>query len=190
MLVAFAAVWFIVFLPSVGKRSRDKDETARARREERERLTANASPVISAKVGRAKTTNRVFLTATVLAIVATLVAVFQGSTLGAIVGVSAVAVFAVLSRVAKSRISRTLETGSRRRAKMPTGLTGSSTETEAELEFVEDNSWSPNALPQQAYQSKLGTLETPNLADVVNIEFPGELDSETLDEILRRRRAN
>jgi hypothetical protein len=59
-----------------------------------------------------------------------------------------------------------------------------------ELNWVEDNTWRPSELPNQVYQSKIGTLENPTLADVVNIEYPSELDSKTLDEILRRRRAN
>ena len=190
MLVAFAAVWFIVFLPSVGKKNRDKDASSKARREQREALTAKSSPAIAGKVSKAKTAERVLLGLTIAAIVATLVAVFQGSTLGAIVGVTAVAAFAVFSRVAHSRISSALETGSRRRAKLAPGLTAGIAQNTDAAEFVEDKTWNPIALPQQVYQSKIGTLESPTLAEVVNLEIPQVLESETLDEILRRRRAN
>jgi hypothetical protein len=190
MLVAFAAVWFIVFLPSVGKKNRDKDASSKARREQREALTANSSPVIAGKVSKAKTAERVLLALTTAAILATLVAVFQGSTLGAVVGVAAIATFAVLSRVAHSKISNALKTGSRRRAKLAPGLTDGSRPSADVDNFVEDKTWNPTALPQQVYQSKVGTLDTPTLAEVVKLEIPQVLESETLDEILRRRRAN
>ena len=50
--------------------------------------------------------------------------------------------------------------------------------------------WRAEQVPAQTYQRRVGKLETPKLADVVELEVQEKLDSETLDEILRRRRAN
>ena len=190
MLVALAAVWFIVFLPSVGKKNRDKDEASKGRRERREKLTVNSSPAIANSVARANLFKRSLLVAAGLAAIATFVFVFQGSTLGAAIGVGTVAIFAVLSRVASTRASRAISAGSKRRNKIPTGIVGEKVESIDDEEFFDDRAWRPSELPEQAYRVQVGTLETPTLADVVKIEFPRELDSETLDEILRRRRAN
>ncbi len=186
MLVALAAVWFIVFLPSMNKRKGEKVEGANERRERRNKIATASSPQVSA----AKQLKRVFLWAAVLSVVAAIVSVFQGSTLGAGVSVAAIASFTLASRAANARISKALLAGSSRRNKIGPGLTDRVGERAEEVDWVEDNTWRPNELPEQVYRSKVGTLENPTLADVVNIEFPGELDSKTLDEILRRRRAN
>jgi hypothetical protein len=190
MLVALAAVWFIVFLPSVGKKNRDKDDASRDRRERRQKLTANSSPQIASRVAKANNAKRVLLTAAGVAAVATFVAVFQGSILGAGIGLAAVVSFAVVARIASLRANSAIVSGARRRGKLPAGIVGEKVETYEDEEFFDDRAWRPNELPEQAYKAQVGTLENPTLADVVNIEFPRELDSETLDEILRRRRAN
>lgn len=190
MLVALAAVWFIVFLPSVGKKNRDKDEVSRERRERKEKLTANSSPQIASRVAKAKNLSRAFLAAASVAAVATFVFVFQGSILGAGIGLAAVVSFAVLARVASLRANSAIVSGARRRSKLPTGIVGEKVDYYEDEEFFDDRAWRPNQLPEQAYKAQVGTLENPTLADVVNIEFPREFDSETLDEILRRRRAN
>ena len=190
MLVALAAVWFIVFLPSLGKRNRDKDDVSRERRERREQLSVNASAETSGLVSKAKKAQRVFLVLAAISVIATIVSVFQGSTLGAGVGAAVAAGFVLLSRIASARASKAIGSASARRNKIPTGIVGSKIEFEEEQELFDDRSWAPTELPEQAYRSRIGTLENPTLADVVQIEFPGELDSKTLDEILRRRRAN
>jgi hypothetical protein len=190
MLVALAAVWFIVFLPSMNKRKNDKDEVARERQERRNKLAAAASPLLAKQVSTAKLLKGIFIGAAGVSVAGAIVAVFQGSTLGAGIGVGAVSVFVIASRLANLRASNALAAGSRRRNKIAPGLAGALGDRAEELNWVEDNTWRPNELPEQAYRAKVGTLENPTLADVVNIEFPGELASETLDEILRRRRAN
>jgi hypothetical protein len=187
MLVALAAVWFIVFLPSVTKRNQDKDEVARDRRVRKEKLTVSASPFIAEQVKRAKTKKRLFVSVVVTAAVAGLVALFQGWTIAAVIAVAVAAASAVMARLATAKASRAIATGSSRRTKIGSGLEAP---LEAEVEPVEDSTWKPTQVPAQTYQGRVGTLETATLADVVKIEFSQELDRETLDEILRRRRAN
>lgn len=187
MLVALAAVWFIVFLPSVTKRNQDKDDVARERRVRKEQLAVTASPLIAVQVKRARANKRLFVSIAVTTAVVGLVAVFQGWTIAAVIAVSVAAASAVMTRRATTRASRAIATGSSRRTKIGSGLEAP---LEVESEPVEDSSWKPNQVPAQTYQGRVGTLETATLADVVNIEFSQELDRETLDEILRRRRAN
>lgn len=187
MLVALVAVWFIVFLPSVSKKSQDKDDVARDRRVRKEKLTVSASPFIASQVKRAKLSKRVFISLASVAASTGLVAVFLGWTIPAVVAVGAATTFAVLARLATTAASRAIATGSSRRTKIGSGLEAPAQD---EAELVEDSTWNPTQVPSQTYQGRVGTLETATLADVVNIEFSQELDRETLDEILRRRRAN
>jgi hypothetical protein len=119
-----------------------------------------------------------------------IVSVFQGQPIWAVAAVVFAAVFVVLARLVATQASRAVMRGSNRRTKIGNGLSNEISEQAEEFEVSEEKTWSPNQLPAQAYRSQVGTLESPKLADVVNIEFPGELATETLDEILRRRRAN
>ena len=190
MLVALAVVWFIVFLPSVSKRNQDKDELARDRRVRRDRLTAQASPSIASQVKRANAAKVAFAAAAALAAIASIVALVLGSAFWPVAGVSAVAIFAFLSRLSALRASRAVSNSANRRTKIGSGLDAQLIGEGEEPELIDDRSWRPTEVPGQTYQAQLGTLENPTLADVVNIESAKDFDSETLDEILRRRRAN
>ena len=190
MLVALAVVWIIVFLPSFSKRGQDKDDLARDRRVRRNLLTAQASPFTALQVRRSNAAKLTFAAASALAAIAGLVAVFLGSASWTIAAVTLAGAFAVLSRISALRVSRAISNSANRRTKIGTGLDAQLIEEGEEPEFVDERVWRPTEVPGQTYQGQLGTLENPTLADVVKIEFPQEFDSETLDEILRRRRAN
>lgn len=190
MLVALAVVWIVVFLPSVTNRNQDKSEVVRERRLRREQLTVNASQAITELVRKARARKRVFVSAAALAAIGGLVAVLQGSTLWAAVATALAASFALMFRFTSSKVARAIEDGSKRRTKIGPGLDARMVDTTAEEPEVDDQSWKPTQVPEQTYQNRLGTLESPTLADVVEIESSRELARETLDEILRRRRAN
>jgi hypothetical protein len=190
MLVALAVVWIIVFLPSFSKRGQDKDDLARDRRVRRNLLTAQASPFTALQVRRSNAAKLTFAAASALAAIAGLVAVFLGSASWTIAAVTLAGAFAVLARISALRVSRAISNSANRRTKIGTGLDAQLIEEVEEPEFVDVRIWRPTVVPGQTYQGQLGTLENPTLADVVNIESSREFDSETLDEILRRRRAN
>jgi hypothetical protein len=74
-----------------------------------------------------------------------------------------------------------------------------------EKAVVDSRNWDPQSVPSQLYRSEQGTLETPQLAEIVSLEektrqerekygvnFANDVDATriNLDEILRRRRAN
>jgi hypothetical protein len=190
MLVALAAVWFIVFMPTVGKRNSGKNDAARNRRQSREKVAIGSSPELAKRASRAKVAQFGLAAMAAGSATVAIVSVFQGQSIWASAAVVFAGVFVVLTRLVSTQASRAVLRDSNRRTKIGNGLSNEISEKAEEFEVSEDKTWSPNQLPAQAYRSQVGTLENPTLADVVNIEFPGELATETLDEILRRRRAN
>jgi len=189
MLVALAAVWFLVFLPSLHGRSKDATSESVDRSSRRALLNENVSSLVASQARTARLSKQVFALLSITSGLASIASVFQGSAVAALVLAAAVAGFVALSRLANNRLNRILVSGSNRRNKISSGLSGSVEKTvEPDVE-IEDRRWTPNETPKQGLLNRVGTLESPTLADVVEIEFPGELDSKALDEMLRRRRA-
>ena len=189
MLVALAAVWFLVFLPALNGRSKESRSESLERSNRRALLNENVSPLVASNAKTARLSKQVFAMLSIASGIASIVFVFQGSAISSIIAAGSVAGFVTLSRLANARLNRILVSGSTRRNKVSSGLSGSVTENNDAEVVVEDRRWTPNETPKQGLLNRVGTLETPTLADVVEIEFPGELDSKALDEILRRRRA-
>lgn len=189
MLVALAAVWFLVFLPSLTGKSKESRSESLDRSTRRALLNENVSPRVASSARVARLSKQVFALLSIFSGIASIVSVFQGTAVAALVLAAAVAGFVALSRLANNRLNRILVSGSNRRNKISSGLSGSVEKTvEPDVE-IEDRRWTPNETPKQGLLNRVGTLESPTLADVVEIEFPGELDSKALDEMLRRRRA-
>lgn len=189
MLVALAAVWFLVFLPSLTGKGKESRSESLDRSTRRALLNENVSPRVASSARTARLSKQVFALLSIASGIASIVSVFQGSALAALVSAAAVAGFVAASRLANRRLNRILVSGSNRRNKISSGLSGSVEKiVEPDVE-IEDRRWTPNENPKQGLLNRVGTLESPTLADVVEIEFPGELDSKALDEILRRRRA-
>lgn len=189
MLVALTAVWFLVFLPALTNRGKDKASENADRSKRRALLNENVSPQVASNARLARLAKQVFAILSIVSGVTSIVAVFQGDAVFALSSTGAVAGFVTLSRLANARLNRVLVSGSNRRNKISSGLSGSVEKTVEPAVEIEDRLWTPNETPKQGLLNRVGTLESPTLADVVEIEFPGELDSKELDEILRRRRA-
>ncbi len=189
MLVALAAVWFLVFLPALNGRGKENRSESLERSTRRALLNENVSPRVASRARTARLSKQVFALLSIASGIASIVSVFQGAALAALVSAAAVAGFVAASRLANRRLNRILVSGSNRRNKISSGLSGSGEKiVEPDVE-IEDRRWTPNETPKQGLLNRVGTLESPTLADVVEIDFPGELDSKALDEILRRRRA-
>lgn len=77
--------------------------------------------------------------------------------------------------------------------------------SDEERSFIDSRKWDPRSVPAQLYRSESGTLENPQLAEIVSMEEKSGQEREkygvnyandgdatriNLDEILRRRRAN
>jgi hypothetical protein len=189
MLVALAAVWFLVFLPALNGRGKEGRSESLDRSTRRALLNEHVSPRVAASARAARLSKQVFALLSIASGIASIVFVFQGAAVGALIAAGFVAGFVALSRIANARLNRILVSGSNRRNKVSAGLSGSLEKSIEPTEEIEDRRWTPNEAPKQGLLNRVGTLESPTLADVVEIEFPGELDSKELDEILRRRRA-
>ena len=164
-MVALAVAWFLVFMPSSGK----------SRMQQIDRVVLRRRTVVGVGVGL---------------VVAGVAAYFAGQGLIVAVGFGAVLLgFGVVFGVRQLRIRRSLPATTRRR-QVPTGLTADQAEPEPEIEYTNPRAWTAGQVPSQTLRPKYAKLETPTLADVVDLPKPQELKSETLDEIMRRRRAN
>jgi hypothetical protein len=169
MMVALAAVWFIVFMPALSKR----DQKTKATSQNRVLLTRRLLVLLG------------------LAAVAGVVAAFvsgQGVIVSIGLGVIAVALGLVagIKRIASARATRTVSP----RVRVATGLTADQAEPEPVIEYRNPRAWQAGEFPSQTLRPTYAKLETPTLADVIKLSQPKELSSETLDEIMRRRRAN
>jgi hypothetical protein len=221
MLAALAGVWLLVFVPSWMKTSSSREQqraAAQMERQERRDLRAKSlntqTAAVAIKVRRAFIVKRVSGVLSMVAIAATLwVAAVFGSfenpwmPLG--ISVSSFAVFFATNRLAHSLQIRALNSASQRRrpANFDAAVRRSMQQTvvapqASEIEVKDPRAWNATGVPSQILRSPVGTLETPEIADVVdfaaslerreneNSQVPVETSSINLDEILRRRRAN
>ena len=188
-LVALGLVWFFMLVPSWSKRHEQKEEVAREREQVRERLNRSVSASVALKYERASRTKRFALVFAVSAATVSILALLQAAATIAIGAGVVFAIAALLHQLAHRSQKQLLVEGGRVRTRISSGVVGSVQKPQAEP-AVDPRAWTPEAFPKQTLQNPVGTLESVQLAEVVEFEKRAELDSETLDEILRRRRAN
>ena len=164
MLAALALIWFLLFVPSWTKRSEQKGDVARERQAQRDKLSRSVSAGVAIKAARVSRTKIVSLTFAIVGAGVSTVSLIQG---GVLVSSIAAAVFVLAGLIGKSPVARKRE----------------------ESTTVDEKVWTPDEVPNQVF-GRVGTLEEIVLAEVVELPKQEELDSKTLDEILRRRRAN
>lgn len=190
-LVALGLVWFFMLVPSWSKRHELKEEASRERAQVRERLNRSVSASVAVKYQRASRTKRFAITAAASSATVSVLALLQASVPVAVGSGSVFAISALLYTLANSAQKQLLVEGGRVRTRISSGVSGFTKRLEQTPTVeVDPRAWTPEEFPKQTFQSQVGTLESVQLAEVVSIEKPAELDSETLDEILRRRRAN
>ena len=186
MILAVAAIWFLVFLPSFVKgdasKAESKPQRVKVETEVATQLSERAQMALRARRGRAILA---ILTATsfVVAGLASLATIADGS--GLVVALASgvsTAVFAWLT-ARSNRNYRELLTGAVRKT-IP--LTAPKA-TRVKVEQTENNNgFQPTEVPKQTYL-QTGAIEIVELAEVVSLE-PKEVPIESIDEILRRRR--
>jgi hypothetical protein len=203
MLLALAAVWFAVFIPSWATRSNEKDSQRSRVRELKDALKSTGEN------GRA-TAKVAVQSSRLLALRSTLLTVFVASIAVLTWSVStwtneiityAVAGGSVL--VAFSSLAAVRAVNLRYRAKLAQGRTIRKTKRidpslfnpnkDANITVSENKTgWTASRVPDQLYRGSQGTLIEQNFAEVVELPTAKQpaLDSQTLDEILRRRRSN
>lgn len=186
-ILAIAAIWFLVFLPSFVKgdqskgqgrdRSLDVTETINQRLGEKAQLAL-----------RARRKRSVFAVATVVAFVVAGLSVLEFTVTGAglPLAIGSVLITSVLTWFTyRAHINyRNQLTGSVRRS-VP--ITTSTLATKNE-QTQSSAGWQPGTLPKQSYL-QTGAIEIVELAEVVELETEPVAEQDIrIDEILRRRR--
>jgi hypothetical protein len=209
MFVVLGAVWFLYFVPSFSKRSQEReaehDELVAVRREAREIKTKLSSSRIkqSADAGaRALGAKRLGSLVTFIGLgsgiwAATLLNSIEFAWAG-VAGGFALAVAGVVLNRAANRSYRAAVSQSQSRRKSRPFVYSASYQTPAEnasalrTNGLPDNSWQSPGVPSQIYRGSEGTVLPTQFAEVVELEAAKAptLEAETLDEILRKRRAN
>jgi hypothetical protein len=210
MFLIIAGLWLWVFIPSWFKRSHERQADKTSKRQVRREVKLSRSSVQKSAISnlaernyRLAMTQRIFSAIAFFSFATSIASIFLAVsqifywivtlTFSAIFGASLVIV-----RSAKRKSLKVLALASKSRANVFASVSNS-LRYEDQQGFIAGNpvdtrAWEANRLP--APRQRIGELEMPTLAEVVEIEervikkSQPTLDSTALDEILRRRRAN
>lgn len=210
MFLIIAGLWVWVFVPSWFRRSEDRQVERTTSREARGEIKGVKKSVAKSSISAAANqnfrltlTHRIFTALALLSSVVAFASIFMAVSqiFYWIVTFIFSAIFAAslaIARAAKRRSKALLQSASRSRSSIYTASLKAGRDLEETSLIagspVDTRSWEPQTLP--APRQRIGELQTPTLAEVVEIEERevkkpnATLDSTALDEILRRRRAN
>ena len=203
MLLALAAVWFVVFIPSWATRSNEKDSQRSRVRQIKQSLQAKnvdgrATEKVTVQSSRLLAIRSILLTIFVasIAVLTWTISTWTNELVTYAVASSSVATaFASLAAVRSVNLryrAKLVQARSLRKTKRidPSLFNPNK---DAEISVAESKTgWTAARVPSQLYRGSEGTLIEQNFAEVVELPTAKQptLDSETLDEILRRRRSN
>ena len=210
MFLIIAGLWVWVFVPSWFKRSEDRQAEKTTTRKIRGEINGvKKSPsqgsisVIAEQNFRLSMTQRIFSTIAFFALAFAIASIFMSvsQTFYLIVTFIFSGIFAgslLVARAAKRKSQSVLLRSSKSRSSIyaanASAYRGLDSNSLIAGTPVDTRSWEPSVLP--APRQRIGELQTPTLAEVVEIDervikkSQATLDSTALDEILRRRRAN
>ena len=210
MFLIIAGLWLWVFIPSWFKRSQERQATKPTNRELRHqvqaaRSVASRSPIsnLAERNIRLSITNKIFSSIAFFSLATSIASIFLAVSqiFYWIVTFVFLAIFIgswAIARAAKRKNLDVLAMASKSRSNVYASVANSLRYQDAESSIagipVDTRAWEANRLP--APRQRIGELELPTLAEVVEIEervikkSQVTLDSTALDEILRRRRAN
>ncbi|MEY3677230.1 MAG: hypothetical protein RL351_457 [Actinomycetota bacterium] len=210
MFLIIAGLWLWVFIPSWFKRSQERQVAKPISRELRQQAqgaqsTGGRSPIsnLAERNIRLSMTNKIFSTIALFSLATSIASIFLA--VSQIFYWIVTFIFSVvfvtswtIARAAKRKNLDVLAAASKRRSNVYASVANSLRYQDAESSIagipVDTRAWEANRLP--APRQRIGELELPTLAEVVEIEervikkSQATLDSTALDEILRRRRAN
>jgi hypothetical protein len=210
MFLIIAGLWLWVFIPSWFKRSQERQANKTSGRQVSREAKVALSKAPRSEIStlaernfRLGMTYRIFASISFFAFAASIATIFLAVSqifywiVTFVFGAIFVASFAI-SRSAKRKSMHVLAKASKSRSNVFTSVSNSLRYQDAEGLIagspVDTRAWEANRLP--APRQRIGELEMPTLAEVVEIEervvkkSQTTLDSTALDEILRRRRAN
>jgi hypothetical protein len=210
MFLIIAGLWLWVFIPSWFKRSQERQASRTTNREVRRELKMAKAATPRSGISnlaernyRLAMTQRIFSSIAFFAFAASIASIFLAVSqiFYWIVTLVFSAIFVsslVVARSAKRKSLEVLAKASKSRAHVFASVSNSLRYQDEKGLIagipVDTRAWQANRLP--APRQRIGELEMPTLAEVVEIEervikkSQPTLDSTALDEILRRRRAN
>jgi hypothetical protein len=206
MMLVIAGLWVVVFIPSWFQNRVDKAHSRQGAAEVRNQVKkVKSSTQVSSKLrlaaDRARRLAKTKNTMSVLAVLA-----FSGSATSAFFALQTpllfvgtgfgllVGMFTLLVAIkASSEIRKLLIEVAMSKTEMTVNLANSWKEPVLSSIGAESDprAWTPNPLPSPTYRSRIGELEMPNVATVIEINHSGK-NFDTQDEInkiLRKRRA-
>lgn len=210
MFLIIAGLWLWVFIPSWFKSSQERQTLKPNPRELRRPVitaesSADRSPIstLAERNIRLSMTSKIFSTISFFSLATSIASIFLAVSqffywivtfIFATIFIASLAI----ARAAKRKNKEVLSTASRSRSNVYASAANTLRFLDAQSSIagipVDTRDWEPNRLP--APRQRIGELELPTLAEVVEIEervrskSQATLDSTALDEILRRRRAN
>jgi hypothetical protein len=210
MFLIIAGLWLWVFIPSWFKRSHERQAHKTSKRQVRREVKMSRSSVQKSAISnlaernyRLAMTQRIFSTIAFFSFATSIASIFLAVSqiFYWIVTLTFSAIFVASLAIVRSAKRKSLEVlalASKSRANVFASVSNS-LRYEEQQGFIAGNpvdtrAWEANRLP--APRQRIGELEMPTLAEVVEIEervikkSQPTLDSTALDEILRRRRAN
>lgn len=211
MFVALGAVWFLFFIPSWSNRSVEKEQARTERqeikleaRQEVAKVTAGESAKITDRTRRALSVRRIstvvsFASLAAVAWSTTLVSASVFAWIGVCVGALVFALAVFVNRAASKAYKNSLtESLGRRKVRSyvyagQLGTRDAQASSSAQGSGLPDNSWSAPGVPNQIFRGSEGSLVDVRFAEVVELGVAKNeqtLESDELNEILRRRRAN
>lgn len=184
-ILAIAAIWFLVFLPSFVKGDKLREVTeSKPKLSTENRLGERAQRALVARRGRTIFAS-ISTAAFVLAGLSFLEVATTGTGLPLAIGSIAGTVGFSWLTLRAHRKYRALLSGATKRTIPITPMTPTKRAT---LQTVEDKSWQPGELPKQSFL-QTGAIEIVELADISELPKQATVEEDLkIDEILRRRR--
>lgn len=210
MFLIIAGLWVWVFVPTWFKRSQEKQQekasSLAARTEIKTAREERAKPSIAnlaERNFRLTMTQNIFRGIAFFAFAGTFASIFMAvsqifylilTAIFSTIFIISLAIFRAAKRKNTAVLRAARNSRSKLYASVSNALKSQGVESSIAGNPVDKRAWEPTRLP--APRQRIGELEMPTLAEVVEIEeraakkSHATLDSTALDEILRRRRAN
>ena len=187
-ILAIAAIWFLVFLPSFVKSDRvrpiSSEKVSASKEIPDSQLSDSAKQALSARRGRTLMAT-VASASFVVSGLSVLEVVASGSALPLAIGAALSTASFTWLTVKAHRKYVALLSGTVRRA-VP--VSSPTKRAILDVASVDTKTWKPDELPKQSYL-QTGAIEVVELAEVISIENEKQQEElSNIDEILRRRR--
>lgn len=208
LFAVIAGLWLLVLVPSWLRGSQEREArhdqkvSARVKRQEILHPAKKSAPsrdaVLAKKAHRLASSRKGFLATGLIGLLGSILLVPAAISDGALWPAAASVILGSLVALATARRLHVLygfvlaESAEIKRGRPERFVPAVVARVEEKPEATDEKTWVHNPLPAPTYAPKIGALEIPVLADVVELEPKKQtvISSEELDQILLRRRSN